>query len=315
MADSTPPTPPAAAPQKPVELTLGDVYAAVFTGCDSGAKDEQQKHRGKIVSRYLQEIAGKYSVSKDYNIVVLFDDTRMVKGDADNIYNAVNEFADKKPLLLVLRSTGGDPAAAYLIGKLCRDYCAKKFVVVVPRQAKSAATLLSCAADEIHMGSLSELGPIDPQIDGLPALGLKHSVEHIAELVKTYPASSEMFAKFLSESLKLIHLGYYERVAESAMHYAERLLKTHPKTISSAPEKIAQNLVYGYKDHSFVIDKDEAIGIFSSATVKVGTEEYLLGNHLYQALTSITSAADWVDHNFYFIGSLKHTGTFTRRSK
>jgi len=47
------------------------------------------------------------------------------------------------------------------------------------------------------MGSLSELGPIDPQINELPALGLKNSVDHIAELVRKYPASSEMFAKYL----------------------------------------------------------------------------------------------------------------------
>jgi len=39
--------------------------------------------------------------------------------------------------------------------------------VVVPRTAKSAATLLAIGADEIHMGPLGQLGAgIDPQMAG-----------------------------------------------------------------------------------------------------------------------------------------------------
>ena len=53
---------------------------------------------------------------------------------------------------------------------------------------------------------------------------------YIAYLIKDYPQASEMFAKYLNLSIDPIHLGYYERVAESATQYAERLLK---KTIKS----------------------------------------------------------------------------------
>ncbi|GAH24734.1 unnamed protein product, partial [marine sediment metagenome] len=59
------------------------------------------------------------------------------------------------------------------------------------------------------MGSLSELGPIDPQIGEMPVLGLKDSIEHLSKLVKEYPESSEMFAKYLSNALPLIYLGHY----------------------------------------------------------------------------------------------------------
>jgi hypothetical protein len=40
----------------------------------------------------------------------------------------------------------------------------RKFRVVVPNIAKSAATLLALGADQILMGYCSELGPIDPQV-------------------------------------------------------------------------------------------------------------------------------------------------------
>lgn len=46
---------------------------------------------------------------------------------------------------------------------MCRDH-SKEFRVIVPNSAKSAATMLALASDEILMGYLSEIGPIDPQI-------------------------------------------------------------------------------------------------------------------------------------------------------
>jgi hypothetical protein len=238
----------------------------------------------------------------------------MMKSDADQIYSAVTNFTDDKPILLILYSTGGEIGSAYLIGKLCRENTTKKFVIAIPRQAKSAATLLCCAGDEIHMGSLSEMGPIDPQIDRLPALGLKSSVEHLAELIERYPKSSEMFAKYLNLSLKPIHLGYYERVAESAAQYAERLLATHSSELVSTPEKIARTLVYSYKDHGFVIDKSEAKVIFGEKVIKSNTDEYNLANAVYGEMMFISKLSEIMHYYFYFIGSCDSKPNFKKRT-
>jgi hypothetical protein len=243
----------------------------------------------------------------------LYDDGSIVKSDADKIYNSVAKFTNDKPLLLVIYSRGGSAGSAYLIGKLCREYSNGHLVITVPRMAKSAATLVCCAANEIHMGSLSELGPIDPQINDLPALGLKNSVDHIAELVKKYPSASDMFAKYLNLSMELINLGYYERVAESAMQYAEKLLLTHSKNLPRPAKEIAHELVYKYKDHGFVIDKSEAIEIFGDKIIKMNTEEYELGNSLYRTFDLLVTVAGMVNYNYYFIGSLDNFGTFTKR--
>jgi len=296
--------------------TRQDLFDAVFEGLDAAATQPAQAKRDAVLGRYLVNVVRTSKLDERYNILVLYDNSSMVKKDADNIYTAVLGFASPKPILLILHSSGGSPAAAYLIGKLCREYTKDKLVVAVPRQAKSAATLLACAADEIHMGSLSELGPIDPQIDEMPTLGLKNAVEHIAELVKSYPSSSEMFAKYLAQSLPLINLGYYERVAESAVHYADRLLRARRDGGLPKPSgEIAKQLVYGYKDHGFVIDKSEAKAIFGDRMIQSGTDEYNLANQLYQELQTISILADIAGHNFYFIGTLPSSGTFTRRTR
>ncbi|MBD3341749.1 MAG: hypothetical protein GF353_21775 [Candidatus Lokiarchaeota archaeon] len=290
-----------------------DVVTAIFNSLREEPLDDADDIRNKIIKRYLKQTIKKHDIANQYNLLILHDEGRMVKNDADNIYAAATKFPEKKPILLILYSDGGIIGSAYLISKLCREYSNGKFVIVVPRRAKSAATLLCCGSDEIHLGSLSELGPIDPQIGNLPALGLKNSVEHIADLIEKYPKASDMFAKYLHLSLQPMHLGYFERVAESAVQYAERLLKTHTKNLKSEPSKIANDLVYSYKDHGFVIDAFEAREIFGDKIIKTNTDEYKLGNSLYNSLMFINNIADVLKNAFYFIGSCDSDPNFVKK--
>lgn len=301
--------------EKKPAIRMGEVYNAIYASLVADAPEGSKKARDELIKRYLKQQLGLHKIAEQYNVLILHDEGQMVKSDADKIYSAVTGFTEKKSILLILYSTGGAIGSAYLIGKLCREYSEERFIVVVPREAKSAATLLCCAADEIHMGSLSELGPIDPQIGKLPALGLKSSVENIADLVKNYPQASEMFAKYLHLSLELINLGYYERVAKSAAQYAERLLKTHSANLKQKPDKIAEALVYSYKDHGFVIDKSEASEIFGENVIKTNTDEYRLGNSIYENLMLISGLANFRDYYFYLIGSCDTAPVFNKRQR
>ena len=219
----------------------------------------------------------------------------------DKIYAAIPA-ENKKPILLIIHSKGGEIEPAYLISKTCKEK-APNFIVAVPRRAKSAATLISLGAEEIHMGSMSELGPIDPQFGNLPALSLSSSLNTIAKVVSEYPKSSEMFARYLNEQLDLRVLGYFERVSESAKQYAQRLLegRAFPKKI----QEIAHTLVYEYKDHSFVIDKEEAEK-FLGDTIRVNTKEYQLANDIHKFLSNLNWIAGIIrKKNLEIIGSYK----------
>jgi membrane-bound ClpP family serine protease len=299
---------------KAATVTKADLVASLFEALGPEGKAEQKNKARAHISRYIGRIVSEHQVSSRYNILILYDESKMLKSDADSIYSAVTGFTEQKPLLLILHSDGGAIGAGYLIGKLLREYASKTLDIAVPRRAKSAATLLCCAADHIHMGSLSELGPIDPQIDGLPALGLKGAIQHLAELIKEHPKAVQLFSQYLSNSVKPIHLGYYERVAESAVQYAERLLKPHEANLQQNPAKIAKELVYAYKDHGFVIDANEAKTIFGEKVIKHNTEEYRLANSVYQGLVFISRIVEATDHDFYLIGSPQSDAGFLKKS-
>lgn len=53
--------------------------------------------------------------------------------------------------------------SAYELAMLLRRHCGG-FDAIIPRRAKSAATLLSLGADSIYMNDHAELGPLDFQV-------------------------------------------------------------------------------------------------------------------------------------------------------
>jgi len=268
------------------------------------ATDEQIK--GCVNRQVLLDVKTSGLLCK-YTVVLLHADGSLTRGAANRIYTTVAKAERAKPILLILYSSGGDVSAAYLIAKLCQEHTDKTFEVAVPRRAKSAATLVCCGADKIHMGSLSELGPIDPQFSGLPALALKYSVEHIAQLCSKYPAASGMFSDYLAKSLSIQALGFFERVAESAVQYAVRLLRERVKAPDEkACDVIARRLVYAYKDHGFVIDSREAADIFGQDTIACNTDEYRLSNVVFDNLDFAT----WLC-NKRFSRELSYIGDYT----
>lgn len=256
----------------------------------------------KTFYKHLLKIIERHPVSKEYHVIFLYDNQSSISEDmADKIYASIPT-ENKKPILLIINNKGGRVEPAYLISKSCKEN-SPRFVTAVPRRAKSAATLITLGASEIHMGSMSELGPIDPQFGGLPALGLTSSLESLAKVVTKYPKSSEMLASFLSQKLDLRILGYFERVSESTVQYATRLLtgKTLPKDI----DEVARNFVYEYKDHSFVVDKEEAMK-FLGDMIKVNTPEYKLANDIHLFMGSLNLFAGIVrKKNVGIVGDCK----------
>src|SRR3974390_157081 len=88
--------------------------------------------------------------------------------DAQQIIPAIKETPADTPIDLILHPPGGMVLAAMQIARAINAHPAK-VTVHVPVYAMSGGTLIALAADEIAMDTFSVLGPIDPQLAGLPA--------------------------------------------------------------------------------------------------------------------------------------------------
>jgi hypothetical protein len=243
---------------------------------------------GQIGARLGKEIEELASIllpnRAEYCLLGIYEPhEELTSWDSTRIFSALQKLnPDRtKNVLLLVGSGGGRIEPAYQISKICKQYAKERFVVVVPRAAKSAATLIALGADQIHMGILGELGPIDPQLGDLPALGVKRALETIASICEQYPKSADAFAKYMSQRVTIEQIGYCERVAESAVQYAERLLSKKDFLKENA-RAIAKKLVYEYKHHGFVIDKDEASQTLGSSWVFGDTPETAFAEKVYE---------------------------------
>ena len=83
-------------------------------------------------------------------------------GDKTGFSQATSDIPDG-PLDVLIQSPGGSPSAAESVVKFLRSrFDPIRFIV--PHTAKSAATMLALSGDEILLGEVGELGPIDPQL-------------------------------------------------------------------------------------------------------------------------------------------------------
>ena len=112
----------------------------------------------------------------------------MVGGISANGVTYLEEFiCDADPgqdLHLMLASPGGDGEAAVRLAHSIQSRC-REMTVIIPTEAKSAATLLCLGAHHIVMAPFSDLGPVDPQIwDGQYLVAAKHIVAAVDDAVQ-----------------------------------------------------------------------------------------------------------------------------------
>lgn len=107
--------------------------------------------------------------------------------------NGLNsEKKEARKLLLLIHSNGGSLEATEKIVSYLRSKY-HHITAVVPRTAMSAATLLCCACDEIIMGKQSAIGPIDPQINGIPAHAILTEFEKAEKDIAVRPEAAPIW--------------------------------------------------------------------------------------------------------------------------
>jgi len=171
--------------------------------------------------------------------------------DAQTIIAAIKETPKDRPIDLILHTPGGLVLAAMQIARAVEAHPAK-VTVYVPVYAMSGGTLIALAADEIVLGEFSVLGPIDPQIAGLPA----------ASIVRARDAKSvdQVF------DLTLVLADVSEKALAQVKRGAVELLT--PRLDQAAAEALAAKLAGGHWTHDYALTAQEAREL--GLPVKVG---------------------------------------------
>ncbi|MGB3495882.1 MAG: hypothetical protein WBA57_24345 [Elainellaceae cyanobacterium] len=122
---------------------------------------EKDRYLRQILIEDIQDLTGR-------DLVVYFTNTgRLDYRDADDISEVLDD-CQSTGIDLLLQTPGGVVDACEKIISVLR-LRGGEYRVVIPSWAKSAGTIIALSASSIVMGVNSELGPIDPQFNGIPA--------------------------------------------------------------------------------------------------------------------------------------------------
>ena len=96
--------------------------------------------------------------------------------DSEQVLRAIHKTDPNTPIDLIVHTPGGLVLAATQIARALKKHPGK-VRVIIPHYAMSGGTLIALAADEIMMNENAVMGPVDPQIGGLPAASILRALE------------------------------------------------------------------------------------------------------------------------------------------
>ena len=200
-------------------------------------------------------------------VIVYFSYTPLDDRILVPLYRELTSIGKSSKIDLFLHSYGGAVDTPYKVVMLIREFC-EQFSVIVPFSAKSAASMIVLGADEVIMGPISELGPIDPLVKHpnykdfwIPVQALRCCFDYIEEMFynSSNPEVSEIIMNTVLNKLDPWIIGDYEKALKASRQYAESLLSKYMlKNDKDKIKAVTHNLTHGYFSHGYPIGRQEA---------------------------------------------------------
>ena len=187
--------------------------------------------------------------------------------DVIALYNIFQKIGRHQEIALFIKSKGGDIEAALRIVNIIRTYN-DNVTALVSLEAASAATLISLGADEIQMGPLAYLTPIDSSlthnlspIDEIFHRKVSVSQDEISRIAKLWSQSAnENHVHPYQELYKYIHplvIGALDRNSSLSIKICQEILSYHLND-EKACQRISNLLNSQFPSHGYPITLNEA---------------------------------------------------------
>lgn len=183
------------------------------------------------------------------------------------LYKQLKAIGYTQKIDLLLHSYGGAVDTPYKVVALIREFC-EEFGVIVPFAAKSAASMVVLGADEVVMGPISEMGPIDPLVKHpvykdlwVPVQAIRHCIDYLQRSIAD-SQEPDLVSYIITPMLNKLDpwiIGDYEKALKASHQYAEALLSRY--MLKETPERVpnvTRALTEGYFSHGYPIGRREA---------------------------------------------------------
>jgi hypothetical protein len=231
----------------------------------------------KVLNKEETELLERLQTLRKSKIIIFITGEGVQMNDdvALQTFYLLRELGKHDRIDMILHSRGGRTEVPAKLVPLIRNYC-DHFGVIVPFRAHSAATHIALGANEIVMGPMSELGPVDPSRshpllpkdkDGNPMSISVQDLKHVVDLLKREGPEEnytpEALATIFSTMFEYVHplaMGAIEQSYALAKLISVKLLSTHmdPEKDKEKIKYIANELSDNMKSHVYQIGWQEA---------------------------------------------------------
>jgi hypothetical protein len=214
--------------------------------------------------------------------------------DVVALYETLGKLGHQDTIYLFAKSDGGTGTAALRLVSLLRQYC-RRLVVLVPLECASAATMIALGANEILMGPMAYLTPVDTSLShALSPLDRDNervsvSLDELNRLIRLWRAEQsdthEHPYKALFQHVHPLVIGAVDRAESLSIMLCKQLLAYHIAD-ATVSDRIANTLNSQYPSHSYPILFDEArkIGLNVASMPAAINEQLLALNKLYSEM-------------------------------
>lgn len=150
----------------------------------------------------------------------LVEDAAVNDKDISGFMLAIHGMDRSKGLDLILHTPGGDIAATEAIVHYLHKMFEKDIRVIVPQISMSAGTMIALSANEIMMGTHSNLGPIDPQFNGFPAQAILKEFDMAIKAIEETPAAIPLWQSIIGKLQPTFIVG-----CENAIDWSYNMVK------------------------------------------------------------------------------------------
>ena len=189
--------------------------------------------------------------------------------DVVALYELLEKIGQQDLIYLYIKSSGGDGRASLRLVNLLRQYC-RRLIALVPLECASAATMITLGADEIMMGPMAYLTPVDTSLThDLSPLDRDNarvsvSLNELTRVIGLWRAeqaeSKENPYKALFQYVHPLVIGAVDRAESLSIMLCKSLLAYHIDDETKA-DQIARTLNSKYPSHSYPILFEEAQSI------------------------------------------------------
>lgn len=189
--------------------------------------------------------------------------------DKNGFMAAIHGLDRSKGLDLLVHTPGGDIAAVESLTDYLRSMFGNDIRVVIPQLAMSGGTIMALAADKIVMGKHSSLGPIDPQINGMPAHGIVEEFEEARQAMIADQGNAFVWQPIIAKYHPTF-VGQCEKAILWGNEIATKLLESG--MFRDEPDKAqrAEQVITGLTDN--LVTKNHARHVSMERAIAIGLD-------------------------------------------